>query len=1008
MGLVTVFKNNANIVVLILCALVVSCDNNEPGPGGPENDFEAVLDIVYPKASLYTDGRSITVRGTSTITDGSLDEIVVDGITATSSDGFATWSAEVPLVLGLNTFSVIANTHEGPVEFTFDDARIIREEFTLGEADYIVHDAANNRVLLTADPLFVDAAIMAVDLSSGAQTVFSSATQTNSGNNFLYPRSITVDTERNRAFVRVSSNLESIDLETGHRTAYDVGLLPGDVAVTNISAMVFDNLNDQLLLLAGAGGKVLISVDPVTAVPSIIEDTVDTNEPIVLTNAKGIEIDETNNRALVLGNNGSKYALTSIDLATGDRTIVSDRNTPNAENLFSFGNDAGLCIDSINDTAYIADANQGVIYEVNLTTGAGSVFIDRTSGKGLIVRPAGIFYDSSVHRVIVFDISSNVLVQIDIATKSPSLVSVIHASTSDIFSADINSLVYDNQNHRLLTTANQSDKNHVLSVDADSGEINRIATAAFRSYTTYQGIALDASSNQLYFEEGYSDSVFSLDLSLSPQSAEDVGMVSTPGFPNYENLPSTLTSLKLDSANDRLVAIDMSAASVQSIDIETGARTILSDNGAGGSGPLMPGPITMDADFANNRVFVVDFKSASLFEVNTLTGDRSLISGPTTPDAVNPFDQLRAVAYDAVTDVNNPRFYVADSSVDAIFLVDAVTGARTILSDNTTPDATNPFNTPSGIQMDLDNNRILISDRGTDQILAVDITTGARTELFTVDSPERFVFDKVGNRAIVSATSPAGLYLYDFGTSQLSDIAPKLMTYSFNHITIDNVNGRALAVDGNEQITSINLTNNTVTSIESSELKPLDIRRIAYDNVNERLLVSSTEAIYAFDVAGNVTSVLSDETTPNADLPFTNLRDIAIDEAGNRVIGIHGSDLISVNLDSGLRAVLSSSTIPNDVNPFLDPEHLVIDSENNRALVLDDEAASLIAVNLIDGSRSVISDPNTPNTFNLYEADEVTEMVLDIENNSVVLALDASPRLLTIDLVSGQRAWLSR
>jgi len=77
--------------------------------------------------------------------------MTVGSITAQSSNGFSTWTADIPLSLGLNTISVTA--------------------------------------------------IMAIDLSTGTQPVLSASSQTNTENNSHYPQSVTIDTTRKRAFI---------------------------------------------------------------------------------------------------------------------------------------------------------------------------------------------------------------------------------------------------------------------------------------------------------------------------------------------------------------------------------------------------------------------------------------------------------------------------------------------------------------------------------------------------------------------------------------------------------------------------------------------------------------------------------------------------------------------------------------------------------------------------------------------------------------------------------------
>ncbi|MCA9029142.1 MAG: hypothetical protein KDA86_28480, partial [Planctomycetaceae bacterium] len=71
---------------------------------------------------------------------------------------------------------------------------------------------------------------------------------------------------------------------------------------------------------------------------------------------------------------------------------------------------------------------------------------------------------------------------------------------------------------------------------------------------------------------------------------------------------------------------------------------------------------------------------------------------------------------------------VTDEGNDTLFRVDPTNGARTILSNNTTPNGTNPFSQPTGVAVEADGD-ILVVDRGLDSVFRVDPTTGARTIL---------------------------------------------------------------------------------------------------------------------------------------------------------------------------------------------------------------------------------------------------------------------------------------
>ncbi|MCP4409785.1 MAG: hypothetical protein GY807_18985, partial [Gammaproteobacteria bacterium] len=139
-----------------------------------------------------------------------------------------------------------------------------------------------------------------------------------------------------------------------------------------------------------------------------------------------------------------------------------------------------------------------------------------------------------------------------------------------------------------------------------------------------------------------------------------------------------LRGVTLDAANSRVLV--QSFSSLLAVDINSGARTILSDRNVG-QGPnfFIPKDVVLDEE--NNRVFVVDktLENSVILTVDLTTGDRALISdeqigaGPLFGGAVAG---VVGIALDAA----NQRAFVADDSFEAIFAVDLPSGDRVIVS----------------------------------------------------------------------------------------------------------------------------------------------------------------------------------------------------------------------------------------------------------------------------------------------------------------------------------------
>ena len=126
-------------------------------------------------------------------------------------------------------------------------------------------------------------------------------------------------------------------------------------------------------------------------------------------------------------------------------------------------------------------------------------------------------------------------------------------------------------------------------------------------------------------------------------------------------------------------------------------------------------------DSANNQALVATSGSSAVYGVNLTTGERSILSNNSIPNADIPFSYLvRAIALDSVSN----RVLVVDESLRAVVSVDLTSGERSILSDSSTPNANNTLFKPTSITLDRANNRALVTDTTLDAVVAVDLVFG--------------------------------------------------------------------------------------------------------------------------------------------------------------------------------------------------------------------------------------------------------------------------------------------
>ena len=167
------------------------------------------------------------------------------------------------------------------------------------------------------------------------------------------------------------------------------------------------------------------------------------------------------------------------------------------------------------------------------------------------------------------------------------------------------------------------------------------------------------------------------------------------------------------------------------VDPLSGARTVLSDFGSGANPGQSPVGVAVEA---NGTILVVNVRGdmgvkGTLFRVDPLSGARTVLSD--FGSGANPGQSPFGVAVEA-----NGTILVADitytrTAKGALFRVDPMSGARAVLSDFGA--GANPGVNPSGVAVEA-NGTILVVDgsAGTDSkgaLFRVDPISGARTVL---------------------------------------------------------------------------------------------------------------------------------------------------------------------------------------------------------------------------------------------------------------------------------------
>ena len=567
-------------------------------------------------------------------------------------------------------------------------------------------------------------------------------------------------------------------------------------------------------------------------------------------------------------------------------------------------------------------------------------------------------------------------------------------------------------------------------------------------------VAIDSDNNRALVIDNALRTLMVVDLTAGPQQ----GTVTTITDPN-NTFFNSLQGIVLDDSNNRALVVDSNADAVIAVDLNPGPgfgnETVISNPVTPNNINSFVNPLGIALDSANNRAFVIDRGLDAVIEVDLTPGPtlgaREIISSPLIPNGSNAFVDPLSIALDFA----NSRLLVTDIALDAVMTVNLAPGinfgARSILSDSTTPNSNNPFSIPANIEMDFLNNRALVMDRGLNSLIAVDLDSsnpsyGSRTiisnngtpngdNLFA--NPRGFDLDDNANRALVADFTRRSVVAVDLNpgpdagarTIFSKDVKTPNTDNAFfapNGAVLDAANNRALVVDSDlRAVIAVNLTpgpNFGARSIISSLTVPnsfnslLTPTGIVLDSNNNRALVIdvSLQAVIAVDLnpgpnLGN-RSVVSNATVPDGGNAFIAPFSMVLDSANNRalVVDLNLAAVVAVDLNAGpnfgRRTIASGPTTPNNNNAFMNPVGITLDSANNRALVTDYGLDAVIAVDLTPagpgfGARTIISDAAVPNTDNAFRVP--WKITMDTNNNRALVTDTALNAIIAVNLSPG-------
>lgn len=712
------------IAWLALAGLVTACG----GGGGSDDDDGAdstapIARILFPPAQGVTEAETITVTGTASDA-GTITLVRVNGVDAASSDGFATWRAQVPLAPGVNQLTVETGDQAGNMNANAAGASLLNQPVYTSPSDMLL-DAVRNRLVIFDLRL---RALLGVDLVDSSRIEISGPDETPAGIAFSRLGPLAYDGAGDRYIVAENAtnptkSLHAVDPATGVRSVVSSPTVGGGSAIsTNIRSIAFD---DSL----GAGAeRVLVlddsrrvyAVDLASGVRSVVSEDGMTGSGDPLFSPQAVVVDPANDRALVNIVGGTSPGIVSVDLATGDRTLISPG-----------GGLSALALDAANERLYAISGS--TIVKIILTAGMNLGDRSTLSGGGAgsgpdLFSPNAIVLDAAADRLLVADNGLDAVVAVDIGSGDRNIIDDNDFGSGVAYNLSLVEIELDPDSDQVFVY----DRDRILRVGLDSG-VRTIVTddSDFQGNQVggiAAGIALDLENNQMLVATDNPGSgvgrLIGADLTTGDRS-----VVASPSPDAHQ-----VSSIIRDTTTARAITVisTPNKPRLNQIDLVTGAESAFSGSilglpavGAGDDFQFIPlGGIALDV--ANDRVLVMqDWGSFfRLFAVDLATGDRSLaLLANEAPEFGNILGKM-------VLDTTRNRLLILDErneivDLPAVVYIDLDDDSRATLSNADIGEGVE-FRTPRDIAFHPGRDLAVVLDRGLNALVAVDLESGDR------------------------------------------------------------------------------------------------------------------------------------------------------------------------------------------------------------------------------------------------------------------------------------------
>ncbi len=688
--------------------------------------------VAFPPPVSQTQEASIQVRGAVQNLEG-ISAIQVNGVAATTADGWATWSADVPLMEGINSLEV--TSVDADAVATPAATLSVTRTLDLTSPRDMVHDSDNGRLLL------IDSArnsVMAVDTASGVKSLLSPPPGTE--NLIVEPLDMTLHRASNSVVIRQYSTehpLVRVDLTTG--------------AQSWLTLEHPDALDEAMPLAFTAAGTDLY----ISAMETFYVDSSGARVPADTDNATRRSLGMINRVDPATGELQplSRYGLPGNTASLG--TISSIGDHPDSPHLYALD----LTVIEINRQQH----NLRSIKKIDKATGERSWFFPATETEARDDADA-----------VEGEENTNEEEEAPGEDKDTEITFSLGASTTDIH--------LDYPNNALWAL----DQNRLIKIDLQTAKAtvvygNDLPTGIKYSSFATRALSADFDNGILYTADDALDRIIATQLSdstrriVSSESGDD---------PDTNKTLISPSRVALDVNANQVFITDKAMLNLTRLDLTTGVRsTVVASENATAEKPSLYYPAALDFMDGPGRLLVVGNAKndcivrpsgppTRLLSVDAATGNRKVL----VTYSVTSFQVC-----DAVWEPGSRTLYTAEQhyggtqrigAIGRIRLLDNDNFQYTVFSRTGTPDETHPLTDPRTLVLDAPHKRLLVADAFLKGIVAVDVDSGART-LFSphdaavpMTAPRDMILNPEGTEAWVLDANLDGVISVDLETGK--------------------------------------------------------------------------------------------------------------------------------------------------------------------------------------------------------------------------------------------------